>query len=126
MTEGVVWHAFWKSRRTAWLLVAVSRMTCELGTVGASAATIPLRLASLETAGSGRSHGSTQVTTLAGGHFLHHQQITRNQKMPCMTNVIHGTNYLIFLPVYLTGGSSVCQSSHYFLVCMSTCFNVHF
>ena len=56
--------------------------------------------------GSGRSHGNAQANTQAGGHFLRQHPIRGQLKMPCTTNVIHGINYFVFLPVYLTGGSS--------------------
>ncbi|WP_373781936.1 hypothetical protein, partial [Jeotgalibaca porci] len=46
---------------------------CELPTVRASACTVGLKLASSETTGSGRSHGSTKAPPLPSGHF---QQIT--------------------------------------------------
>src|SRR5699024_2309065 len=50
----------------------------KVGTVDASASTVPLRLASPETTGSERSHGSTQANTQAEGHFLRQHQITKN------------------------------------------------
>lgn len=51
----------------------------KVGTVDASASTVPLRLASPETTGSERSHGSTQANTQAEGHFLRQHQITKNR-----------------------------------------------
>ena len=51
------------------MLVAVARMRCELPTVRASACTVGLKLASSETTGSGRSHGSTKAPPRAAGHF---------------------------------------------------------
>ena len=51
------------------MLVAVARMRCELPTVRASACTVGLKLASSETTGSGRSHGSTKAPPRTAGHF---------------------------------------------------------
>lgn len=68
----------------------------KVGTVDASASTVPLRLASPETTGSERSHGSTQANTQAEGHFLRQHQITKNRFLSFNTFCIQHENRIPF------------------------------